>query len=655
MPAGRRPSLAPAGFAFVLALGVRGAGLLALHGTPFTRVMVGDSFSYLELADLIGEGRLSEVGVFFQNPLYPIFLAALHAAVGRGWLAVAAVQTVLGSLGCAAVAALAGRCFPHRAGAPWLAGAAAALYGPMAFHDLEVLPTSPAVALLSGGLLLAATARGPGGALAAGLLLGAASGFAPSLLCAVIAAAAVLALPEAGGRPRPAPAAALLLGAALAVAPIALHNLRSGDRVLLASNAGVNLFVGNHPSATGSFVLPPGSGLDGTRLEASAREEAERAAGRPLRPSEVSAHWAGRALAWAASDPAGWLRLLGRKIALTVNHHEIPNHLNLRFVVDRFAAPLRFTLPFWAVWALAGPGFLAAARARGEARRPAQLVLAAAAATLAVPVVFFVTGRYRVPAAPPLLVLAAGGVTSLAAIAGRRSWGRLLAGVALVAGMGLATRASLVREGDYSFDHVLLGAAYRTLGDLDAAVIEFKLAEETGPARLDAAWRLAQVLEARGNRRVAAAALRRHLARHPGDAGAQAALEALARLGDDPSAPPIPSTDFEAGLDRAGRGEWAAAAALLERAVDRDPEHAAALSALGIVRERQGDLDAAVRLLERAASLQAGNPAIWKNLAAAYAKAGRPADARRAAAAALELAPDDPDARALATRLGATR
>ena len=53
---------------------------------------------------------------------------------------------------------------------------------------------------------------------------------------------------------------------------------------------------------------------------------------------------------------------------------------------------------------------------------------------------------------------------------------------------------TVVREGDYSFDHVLLGSVQRRLGDLGAAIVEFKLAEETGPARLDAGVRLAQGL-----------------------------------------------------------------------------------------------------------------------------------------------------------------
>ena len=93
-----RWSAAPPLFSAVLALLIRGAVLASLWGTPLTRVMVGDSRTYREIARLLIEGRLSEVGVFFQTPLYPFFLAVLERMFGPGWAAVALVQALLGSL-----------------------------------------------------------------------------------------------------------------------------------------------------------------------------------------------------------------------------------------------------------------------------------------------------------------------------------------------------------------------------------------------------------------------------------------------------------------------------------------------------------------------------------------------------------------------------
>ena len=50
---------------------------------------------------------------------------------------------------------------------------------------------------------------------------------------------------------------------------------------------------------------------------------AERAMGRSLTPSEVSAYWTGRALDYIRSQPADWLALLLRKAFLTLNSAEM--------------------------------------------------------------------------------------------------------------------------------------------------------------------------------------------------------------------------------------------------------------------------------------------------------------------------------------------
>ena len=144
-----------------LALAVRAATIVALHRTPFTQVMVGDSLGYLETADRLLSGGLGEVGVFFQSaPLYPLLLAALQAVAGPGWLPVVLLQALIGSLACGAIARIAELVFPDLPAAPWIAGMAAALYGPLVFHDAEILPASLAASLLAFALLVLAGSGG---------------------------------------------------------------------------------------------------------------------------------------------------------------------------------------------------------------------------------------------------------------------------------------------------------------------------------------------------------------------------------------------------------------------------------------------------------------------------------------------------------------
>jgi len=629
----------------------RAAAILDLHGTPLTRVMVGDAMGYLDTARRIAEGRWSEIGVFFQSPLYPLLLAPLASLADSVWMPVAVLQACAGSLACFAIARCSAIAFPLDPLAPWLAGLAAAAYGPLVFHDVEVLPASLGASLVACGMLAALGAGHRLRSLVAGLLLGAASLLVPSLGLVALWCAAWIGVRGARQSRRQGVtlAACVIGGVAAMLLPVAAWNLAAGDVVLVTSSGGVNAFIGNNPAANGAFVLPPASGLDGARLEQSARERAEQRAGRSLRPSEVSASWAGRAWSWVRSAPGDWARLLGRKVLLVLNHYEIPNHVSPYFVAERFAWSLRATLPFWCVLPFAVVGGALTRRSGGRGKL---LLVGMVLVGLLVPVAFFVTGRYRLPVAPPLLALAGGGAGWLVRSVRRGAWGGMLAGVLVIAGVTLVSRVPLVRERDYAFDHLVLGSVQRSLGRFDEAVIEFKLAEETGPPELRPSLWLAQALAERGNRDEALDALERHVERFPDDAAAAAALARLRAMPPRPHAPRPPRTDYEIGRELSRSGSLDAAAAALTRAVRRDPTHALALGELARTRQRQGRLDEALSLLDRAVELDPTDARNWRDLAAYSLQADRTERARVAARHALSLDPHDAATRAIVERLG---
>jgi len=631
----------------VLALALRLVALAALSDSPFTRVMVGDSKGYLETAELVSTGRLAEVGVFFQSaPLYSLVLAVTSALSDSTWLGVALLQLIVGSMACGAISLSAAAAFPALRAAPWVAGVAAAGYGPLVYFDLEVLPASLATSFVAFALILALRPAGAGRAALTGGLFGVASILAPALL--LVAFWSIAFLLFGSGRDARLRAASALGALMLVVSPVTVHNIVAGDFVLISSNAGVNAFIGNNPEATGAFFLPPSSGLDGARLPDSAREAAERDRHSRLSPSEISAYWMARAADFAASEPVRWVRLMGRKTLLAINRYEIPNHLHFRFVADRFAPGLRAMLPFWIVFPLAGLG---AAVALGGRSRPGALVAGAALLALAVPVLFFAAARYRLPAAPAMLALAGGGVAWLWLQAARRRWWRLAVGLLLLSALVWPTRARLVHEGDYAFDHLLLAEAHRQLGNLDEAVLEVKLAAETALGKTDAPLRLAILLEERGNARAAAETARRMLADDPGDRRARAILDRLTSPFALEQGREVPRTDFEIGTVLLVEEEdLEGAAAALERAAARDPLHYRALVNLAIVRSRQDDFTAAIELLMRAATVVPDNSQVWKNLAQVFEKAGNPGRARFSARRALELGLEDEELRRMLER-----
>jgi tetratricopeptide (TPR) repeat protein len=99
------------------------------------------------------------------------------------------------------------------------------------------------------------------------------------------------------------------------------------------------------------------------------------------------------------------------------------------------------------------------------------------------------------------------------------------------------------------------------------------------------------------------------------------------------------------GLVASQRGDAAAAVELCRRAVTADPGLADGWQQLGVSALRAGDVRQAVEALERAAALDPHDPEVWSRLGVAYVRAGREQDARRAWTTALELDPGSENAR----------
>ena len=92
-------------------------------------------------------------------------------------------------------------------------------------------------------------------------------------------------------------------------------------------------------------------------------------------------------------------------------------------------------------------------------------------------------------------------------------------------------------------------------------------------------------------------------------------------------------------------GDVARAKAALARAVELEPDHVRTSDAhnlLGIIAQREGRLEEAVRHYERAIALNARPAAAYTNLASVLQELGRPEDARHMLEAALRMDPTQP-------------
>ncbi|HEX5759818.1 MAG TPA: glycosyltransferase family 39 protein, partial [Thermoanaerobaculia bacterium] len=396
-----------------LALLVRLGHWWAVREAPFVASLAVDAEEYDAWARRLAAGDWLGEETFFQAPLYPYLLGGLYRAVGRHLGAVYLLQILAAVAGCWALYRAGRTMAGERVG---LAAAALfALYGPFVFYDVQLAKESLAVTAVCFLLWTLAAARAGGRAalwLAAGALLG---------LLALLRENALLLVPfllplawsRAGGRAGFARrAAALLLGLALALAPVALRNRAVGGGALPTTfQGGVNLWIGNNPDADGTYrPLVPGRLVPALERRAPVAL-AERAAGRRLTPAEVSGFWARRALAWAAERPADALRLQLRKLAMFWSWYEWPDAVDY-YYLRRLSPPLWLAfVEFGAVSLLALIGLaLWMTRRRGTsaalppALAPALLwIIGWTAAT----VVFFLFSRYRLPAMPAVLLLAA--------------------------------------------------------------------------------------------------------------------------------------------------------------------------------------------------------------------------------------------------------
>jgi len=451
----------------VAAFAVRFAYIQEARACPMFEGLAVDGLSYWRWSSELVAGDWVGTRTFYQAPLYPYFLGVVRVLFGDGstgvpdlW-SVRIVQIVVGAAACA-VLALAARRFLGR-GTGIATGVLAALYPPAIFFDGCIQKAGIGflwLALLLFGLALvverATIARwiGTGAALAALMLTREESVLlAPTLLawCALDARGRT-------GKQRAIHSAAFLLGLVALLGPVTVRNrIVGGEFVLTTSQAGPNFYIGNNPNSDGTYV-PLRAGRHNPEYERQdAFELAAAEAGRVLTPSEVSRFWIAKSFGWIRDEPGAWLALMGRKTALLVNAHEMPDTEDIYFY-ERYVPVLRVPfaiLHMGTLVPLATLGFLLTWKKRRDLR-PLHLVLGVLAVGV---VIFYVFARYRYPVVSSLLVFAGAGIAGTIVRIRAGDWRSLAvpAGAAVLA--AIAANAWTPYPRDHSLPASLANAA----------------------------------------------------------------------------------------------------------------------------------------------------------------------------------------------------
>lgn len=345
----------------------------------------------------------SEPQPYFRPPGYAYFLAGVYTVAGHDLRAPRVAQAILGALSVLLLGLLGAAIWDARVGS--VAAFLGALYAPAIYFDGELVSASLELflGLLSLWLLVKADHRRSLPRLgAAGLAFGAAAVTRPTILPFAVVAIAWLLLKRV-----PKPKVAVFAGALLAL-PMACtvrNAVVAHDPVFIASQGGINFYIGNHAGADGTTPNVPGLGSGVTATYEEPFREASRQVGRPLRASEASAFWFAKGAEFWRRDPGSATALFMKKLAMVWNRRELPNTQDQAFFAPYDSPLFRWPSPF--TFAFLAPVALVAAWY--ERKRAGLLALYAASLSL-ITAAFFVCDRFRLPLLGFVAPLAAAGL-----------------------------------------------------------------------------------------------------------------------------------------------------------------------------------------------------------------------------------------------------
>jgi len=474
--------------------------VLQLRHSPLFDSPIMDELYHDQWGRAIAAGTRFVDGPYFRAPLYPSFLGAVYKVFGPGYLAPRILQGILGSLSCGLVFLIGRDVFDRRIAA--VAGFAAAGYWILIYFDGELLIPTLIVwldLLMIRQLLRAARRPSVTAYGSAGVLLGLSAIARPNVLLFAPAVVVWLVIRSRAQRSRTLKyAVGYGIGCLLPVLPVTVRNYVIGnDTVLIASQGGVNFYIGNNPSSNGRTAIVPGTpGTWWGGYHATIRR-AEQARGRPLKPSEVSRYYFAQAWDFIIDQPGRFVALTARKLGYFWTRREISNNKSIRFWTERFTPIVRW-LPLG--FALVAPfglvGLVLCLRRAGQLFPLWGFVVVYMVSV----VMFFCNARYRTPILGPLILLAAYGLFWCAGSIKRTGWKGLLRVTVLLAPAALWVNIDLhpgQSTGEH-LSHYTLANAYRRQGDLVPAAESYHEVLRIVPGYLTARYELATILDSLG-------------------------------------------------------------------------------------------------------------------------------------------------------------
>ncbi|HSE84804.1 MAG TPA: tetratricopeptide repeat protein [Candidatus Binatia bacterium] len=595
--------------------------LVEIHSIPLFFHLASDAATYDEWGQSIAAGDWLGKGVFYQAPLYPYFLGFLQLILGHNLWLIRLIQIALGAISCALIFRAGRELFSRQAGIA--AGLILACYAPGIFFDGLIEKSILDLFLLS--LLLWLLSQVSVGRrwsqwLAMGAVLGllGLSRENALILAAVLPLWIGLYFSESPILSRLQWIGLFFAGLLLVLLPVGLRNLTvGGEFKLTTSQSGPNFYIGNNPSADGTYESvryaigePHLEGKDAKRL-------AEKTLGRRLTAGEVSDYWWKKSWNYIGSQPGQWLQLLGKKWLLVWNAREIEDSDDF-YIYQQWSWLLRFLAwfnHFGILAPLAVVGIFLTAKQWHRLWVLYAMILSLAGSVA----VFFVFGRYRFPLAPLLALFAGAGIVRGVALYQEKNFRPLTIAALILLCTGIVVNWPIIGvRGPGPGGYNNLANAYSKEGKANQAIETAKMAIQLRPDYGVAHFNLGNFYARQGRFDLAQIHFEEALRLYPNYAEAHSNFgQLLAQQGD-----------LEGGIRE------------FRKAIDLNPSLGEPYLNLGVALAKQGRIQEAVGPLQQAARLTPESVEAHYSLGSVYASQERYDEAAKAFKDALRVRED---------------
>lgn len=479
---------------FLAAFFLRLVYLIQIKSNPaFSYPMVDELWHLTWAREIIG-GNFWGDEAYFRGPLYPYLLAAFVGITGDSIFWTRFIQIIIGSFSAVLVYLLGRQFFSKTVGI--IAGFACAAYGTLIFYEsMFLIPVIYIPLILTAVYLLKKIEKSNRAIswLTAGFVLGLAATARPNILLLVplIMIWAYFGIRAVRNDKRKFIIPVIyLLGVLIPVLAVTARNLAvTGEFILISSQGGVNIYIGNNPDTDGLTMLMPEVRLDESMswkdFTGATREAAEAETGTELTAAGESSFWTGKTIDFIVNNPGQFIGNTFKKVVYFLVGFENSDNADIYFTRN-YSSLFSILLwrkgiffPFGLILPLAVIGIFAS----WKRRRELILLYIFIVGYIPTVVLFLVTARHRLPVVPFLLMFFAAGILFLTETIKKKKWKRLAINIIILAVLIILVNQTYFEIGFQNISQIHFNQAltYERQGNLEKAEEEYIAALETNP------------------------------------------------------------------------------------------------------------------------------------------------------------------------------